>query len=169
MLGHIERDYPLYTIEQLFELVADVEKYPEFVPWIVSSRILRREPNVVWLDMAMGIGPVQQRFTSQGVLHRPHAIDITSSDGPFQRLRLRWDFVARPDGHTVVGYSYDVTLHSLVMDLISHIALDGAMRSTIDAFERRARVLYGPQSAPGVSPSASAQAAEHMVPPQAQD
>ena len=71
MLGHIERHYPLYTTDQLFELVADVEKYPEFLPWILSSRILRREPNVVWVDMTLGIGPLQQRFTSQGVPTNP--------------------------------------------------------------------------------------------------
>lgn len=169
MLVHIERHYPLYTTDQLFELVADVEKYPEFLPWILSSRILRREPNVVWVDMTLGMGPLQQRFISQGVLYRPHAIDITSSDGPFQWFRQRWDFVAGPDGHTVVGYSYDITLRSLVMDLISHIALDEAMRATIDAFEQRARVLYGSQTAPGVPQNASSHAAEPMVPPQSQD
>lgn len=169
MLGHIERRYPLYTADQLFELVADVEKYPEFLPWILSSRIRWREPNAVWVDMALGIGPLQQRFTSQGVLYPPHAIDITSSDGPFQWFRQRWDFVAGPDGHTVVGYSYDFTLRSLVMDLISHIAFDGAMRATIDAFEQRARILYGSQTAPGLLQNVSAQAAERMVPPQSRD
>jgi len=164
MLGHIERHYPLYTSDQLYELVADVEKYPEFLPWILSSRILRREPNVVWVDMALGIGPLQQRFTSQGVLYPQHAIEITSSDGPFQQFRQRWDFVAAPDGHSVVRYSYDISLRSFALDLISHIALDGAMRATIDAFERRARILYGSRTAPGVPRTAGSRAAERAVP-----
>ena len=180
MLVRIERHYPLYTAEQLFELVADVEKYPEFLPWILSSRILRREPNVVWVDMTLGIGPLQQRFTSQGVLYPPHAIDITSSDGPFQWFRQRWDFAAGADGQTVVGYGYDITLRSLVMDLISHLALDEAMRATIDAFEQRARVLYrargapgvlqdGAEAAPGVPQIGAPQTGERMPPPQSRD
>lgn len=169
MLVRIERRYPLYTVDQLFELVADVEKYPEFLPWILSSRILRREPNAVWVDMTLGIGPLQERFTSQGLLYPPHAIDITSSDGPFQWFRQRWDFAAGTDGQTVVGYSYDITLRSLVMDLISDIAMDEAMRATIDAFEERARVLYGAQATPGVPQNAGTQVAEPAVPPAAQN
>ncbi|HEY5293649.1 MAG TPA: type II toxin-antitoxin system RatA family toxin [Burkholderiales bacterium] len=159
MSAHIERHYSLYTTGQLFDLVADVEKYPQFLPWILSSRILRREQNAVWVEMILGIGPLQQHFNSQAVLHRPHTIEITSSDAPFHWFRQQWQFTTDHEGRTVVGYSYDFSLRSQILDLIPPAVLDQAVRATLDAFEQRARQVYGAQAALGVAQNASAPAA----------
>lgn len=148
MLGYIERRYLDYSTEQFFELVADVEKYPEFLPWILSCRIVTREGDVVWVDMVLGIGPLQQRFGSRAVLRRPYLIDITSNDAPFDSFDQRWQFSADEQGRTVVTYSYDFSLRSHVLELISATVLDQAVRTTVDAFERRARQVYGTRPAP---------------------
>jgi coenzyme Q-binding protein COQ10 len=149
MSGHIERRYLDYSTEQFFELVADVEKYPEFMPWILSCRIVTRQGDVVWVDMVLGIGALQQRFGSRAVLHRPHSIDITSNDAPFDSFHQRWQFSADEQGRTVVAYSYDFSLRSHILELISAAVLEQAVRTTVDAFERRARQIYGTRPAPG--------------------
>lgn len=148
MSGHIERRYSGYSTEQFFELVADVEKYPEFMPWILSCRIVMRQGDVVWVDMVLGIGALQQRFGSRAVLHRPHSIEITSNDAPFDLFDQRWQFSADEQGRTVVAYSYDFSLRSHVLELISAALLDEAVRTTVDAFERRACHVYGTRPAP---------------------
>lgn len=148
MSGHIERCYLGYSTEQFFDLVADVEKYPEFMPWILSCRIVMRQGDMVWVDMVLGIGELQQRFGSRAVLCRPYSIDITSNDGPFDSFHQRWEFSADEQGHTVVAYSYDFSLHSHVLALISTALLDQAVRTAVDAFERRACQVYGTRPAP---------------------
>jgi coenzyme Q-binding protein COQ10 len=153
MLGHIERCYFDYSTEQFFELVADVEKYPEFMPWILSCHIVMRQGDMVWVDMVAGIGGLQQGFSSRAVLCPPHSIDITSNDGPFDSFHQRWQFGADEQGRTVVAYSYDFSLRSHILALISAALLDQAVRTAVDAFERRARQVYGtrPASAKGLA------------------
>jgi coenzyme Q-binding protein COQ10 len=165
MLGNIERHYSAYTSDQLFDLVADVEKYSEFLPWVRSSRIVRREPNAVWVDMVLGIGPLQMHFGSHAALYPPHAIEITSSDAPFLWFGQRWEFGTAPDGHAVVGYRYEFSLRPPVLELISDAALDGALRATINAFEDRARQIYGTRAAPAGPQSAHPVAAGAVTPP----
>lgn len=159
MSAHIERHYSLYTPEQLFDLVADVEQYPQFLPWIRSSRILRREQDAVWVEMALGIGPLQQHFNSQALLHRPHTIEVTSNDAPFEWHRQQWQFATDHEGRTVVGYSCDFSLRSQVLELISCALLDEAARATVAAFERRARQVYGAQEMPDLPHNTSAASA----------
>lgn len=158
MPAQIERHYSLYTAEQLFDLVADVEKYPRFLPWILASRILKRKPDAVWVEMVLGIGPLQLRFSSLAVLDRPHSITITSSDATFDCFRQQWQFTTDNQGRAVVGYSYEIRLRSGTADLISRAVLDEVARATIDAFEERARQVYGDEAATGVSRNTSSPA-----------
>jgi len=159
MPAHIERCYSLYTVEQLFDLVADVESYPQFLPWILSSCILKREQDAVWVEMILGIGPFQQRFHSQALLNRPHAIEITSYDEPFEWYRQQWRFAVDSDGRTVVEYSCNYSLRSQILELMSPLVLDEAARSTLHAFEQRAQQVYGAQERPSGAHDSSASTA----------
>jgi coenzyme Q-binding protein COQ10 len=151
MPTHFERRYSFCTAEQLFDVVADVEKYSEFLPWILSSRILKREPTGVWVEMVLGIGPLELRFTSRAVLHRPHAIEITSDEAPFDWFQQRWEFATDPDGRAVVGYTYEFSLRSGSLDLISHAFLEQVVHAMIDAFEERAVQVCGDQAGTGAA------------------
>ena len=142
MPAHLECRHSPYSIEQLFDLVADVEKYSEFLPWIHSCRIVERWPDKVSVDMALGLGPLKQNFHSRAVLERPHRIEISSDDPPFEWFRQRWQFAADAAG-AVIEYSYDFRLHSQLLEHISSTLLDEGVRATIDAFEQRARHVYG--------------------------
>ena len=80
MSRHTEQRHLHYTPEQLFDLVADVERYPEFLPWLLAADIRRRDGDRVWVEMVIGTRFLQRRFTSRARLRRPRRIDITSHD-----------------------------------------------------------------------------------------
>ena len=142
LLTCVERRYSAYTTEQLFDLVADVEKYPEFLPWVLAATIQRRERLAVWTRMVMGIGPLQQAFTTRAVFDRPRSIEVECGERPFKRFALRWHFARDAAGGTIVGCSYEVRLRSTLLDLIARAIVDAQVRAVIGAFERRAGRIY---------------------------
>ena len=85
MSRHTERCNLPYAREQLFDLVADVERYPEFLPWLVAAHVGRRDGNTVWVDMEVGTTFLRKRFASRAILERPERIDIISRDTLFER------------------------------------------------------------------------------------
>ncbi|MFX8637161.1 type II toxin-antitoxin system RatA family toxin, partial [Acinetobacter baumannii] len=84
-------------------LVADIEKYPEFLPWCLAARIRKREGNVVLADLMIGFKMVRERFTSRVELG-DHRIDVAYTEGPFQYLDNHWIFEPAPDGCLVDFY-----------------------------------------------------------------
>ncbi len=92
-----------YRPEHLFDLAADVERYPEFLPWWLSAHIRRREGEIYFTDQVIGFGPIKQHFSSKTVLRRPHEIEVTSIDGPFQMFLLVWRFASLPKEHCEVA------------------------------------------------------------------
>jgi coenzyme Q-binding protein COQ10 len=93
---HAEKKYLPYTPAEMFDLVSDIEKYPEFLPWCVGTRIRSREGDLVVADMIIGYKMFRERFTSRVTLQRPDRIDVAYSEGPFKYLQNHWTF--NPDG-----------------------------------------------------------------------
>ena len=147
MSPRTECRYSAYSPQQLFELVADVEKYPQFLPWILRSEIVRRDGNRVRVEMTLGLKLLSQRFSSEAVLDPPHAIKITSKDAPFEYFEQHWRFDA-DSGGTVVSYSFDFRLRSPLLAAIPGMLFDQSVRRTIDAFVARARSVYGKAPSP---------------------
>src|SRR3974390_1369585 len=85
-----------YTAEQLFDLAADVERYPEFLPWWIFARIRKRLGNEYYTDQVLGLGPFRLKFGSRTILQRPVRIEVTSADFPFRQFGLTWTFEPRP-------------------------------------------------------------------------
>lgn len=140
---YTERQHLPYTAAQLFDLVADVECYPEFMPWVIAAHICRREHKTIFVDMTIGSGPLRGRLSTVGVLQRPDRIDITSSDRLFARFVQRWTFAADTAGGTDVEYHVDFELRSGVLEALLSAALAGQIAATIAAFKHRAIELYG--------------------------
>jgi len=140
---HTERQHLPYTAAQLFDLVADVEHYPEFMPWVVAAHIRRREHQTVFVDMTIGSGPLRRRFSTAAVLHRPDRIDITSNDQLFRHFLQRWTFATGATGGTDLEYRVDFELRSGVLQALLAAVLAGQIVATIAAFRRRANELYG--------------------------
>ena len=131
-----------YTCEQLFELAADVERYPEYLPGWSAARIRRREANMYFTDQVIGLGPIRVSFGSKTVLQPPTRIDVTSSDFPFRQFKLSWNFATVADTGCRVSLVTEFELRSFPLRRILDRALPGAITEVIAAFEARAHTLY---------------------------
>lgn len=132
-----------YSVPQLFDLVADVESYPRFLPGVLDASIRRRHDHAIVVDMTIGLGPLRKRFSSIGVLQRPHRIEITSDDGMFERFAQTWTFAPAAAGGTDVGYHVDFQFRSRVLQAVMGASFADRTVATMTAFERRAHQLYG--------------------------
>ena len=126
----------------MFDLVADVERYPEFMPWVAESRIRERHDQTVIVDMVIAAGPLRKRFSTTGVLRRPHWIGVTSHDPIFDRFKQEWTFAPVSDGETNVEYYHELRFKSRVLQLLMDAVFANQARATLTAFKRRAQCLY---------------------------
>ncbi len=152
MPTHAEERLLPYTPEQLFDLVADIERYPEFLPWCVGARVRERTATVITADLLIGFKMVRERFTSRVVLDRPRRIDVSYAHGPFRHLSNHWNFIAVPGGQCVIDFYVDFEFHSRMLQKIIELLFNEAVKRMVDAFEARARQLYG---APGEAGAAA--------------
>ncbi|CAA7616960.1 Oligoketide cyclase/lipid transport protein [Candidatus Terasakiella magnetica] len=143
MPTHAEKRILPYTQEQLFDLVADVERYPDFLPWCVASRIRRREGEVFFADLVIGFKLVRERFTSRVTLTRPNRVDVTYTEGPFKHLNNHWVFTPQPDGGTEIDFYVDFEFRSKLLQSLIGALFNEAVKLMVSSFERRARALYG--------------------------
>jgi coenzyme Q-binding protein COQ10 len=136
---------------QMFDLVADVERYPEFLPLCESLRVIRRSQSgegVETLVAAMGVGykAIQESFTTRVTLDRPRLrILVEYVDGPFKYLENRWTFRAHPGGGCEVDFYINYEFRSLALSLLMGSMFDKAFRKFAEAFELRADEIYGRQ------------------------
>jgi len=143
MPTHAEKKLLPYTPAQLFDLVADIERYPEFLPWCVGARIRERKGNEILGDLLIGYKMVRERFTSRVVLDRPGHIDVSYSEGPFKYLSNHWYFVAQPDGTCLIDFYVDFEFRSKMLQKIMAMFFTEAVKRMVSAFEARAHALYG--------------------------
>jgi coenzyme Q-binding protein COQ10 len=146
MPTHAEQRLLPYTPEQMFRLVADIERYPEFLPWCVAARIRRREGDVIYADLMIGFKLVRERFTSKVTLDAASGrIDVQYTDGPFHYLNNHWIFVPPPDAGRgcMVDFFVDFEFRSKTLQKIMGVLFNEAVRRMVHAFEERAAKLYG--------------------------
>lgn len=141
MPTHAEERVLPYTPEQLFALVADIESYPEFLPWCVGARIRERRPGLVVADLIIGFRMFREAFTSRVALDPPRRIDVTYTDGPFRYLTNQWRFSVVPEG-CHVDFFVDFAFKSRLMQRVIEMLFAEAVRRMVGAFEKRARELY---------------------------
>jgi coenzyme Q-binding protein COQ10 len=131
-----------FSREQVFDLAADIERYPDFLRGWITARIRKRESNICYVDQVLGLGPVRVQFASKAVLCRPERIDVTSSDPPFRRFSLSWLIEERPPAGCRVSIVADLELRSRLLQQIADRVLAATVVDIIAAFEARARGLY---------------------------
>jgi coenzyme Q-binding protein COQ10 len=145
MPTHAEERVLLYTPEQLFALVADIERYPEFLPWCVGARIKERQANFIVADLIIGFRMFRERFTSRVSLCPPRRIDVAYAEGPFRYLNNHWTFT-QVAGGSKVGFFVDFEFKSRLLQRLIEVLFSEAVRRMVGAFEKRARDLYGDPS-----------------------
>jgi coenzyme Q-binding protein COQ10 len=147
---HAERRIVRFAPRQLFDLVADVPRYPEFLPWCTAARLRSRESADVEIDeLAIRFGPFHERFVSRVALSRDDpallSIETTGIEGPFKHLSSRWTFRPHTDGSaTVIDFSLEFEFRSLLLQHTVRLLFAEAVKRMVSAFEARARKLYVP-------------------------
>jgi coenzyme Q-binding protein COQ10 len=142
MPTHAEKRFLPYTPEQVFDLVADIERYPEFLPWCVGARIRERRDNVILGDLLIGWRMVREKFTSRVTLDRPGRIDVEYAEGPFKYLKNHWLFERQPGG-CLVDFYVDFEFRSRMLQGVIAALFNEAVKRMVSAFEKRAKDLYG--------------------------
>lgn len=146
MPRHAEQKLVPYRAEQLFDLVADVGKYPEFLPWCVGAHVRSRTEAEVLADLLIGFGPFREGFTSRVALHRPSLIRVRYENGPFRYLTNQWRFVSDTRGCRV-DFFVDFEFRSRILQAAIGVVFNEAVRRMVNAFLKRARDVYGPPPA----------------------
>jgi coenzyme Q-binding protein COQ10 len=143
-----------HTPEEMFELVADVERYPEFLPLCTGLRVIKRTQDgegreTLVAEMSVGYRSIAERFTTRVVLDR-RALDIHVSyiDGPFRYLENRWEFRPGESGGCAVHFSIEYEFRSMALGLVMGAMFDRAFRRFTEAFETRAKEVYRREAVP---------------------
>jgi coenzyme Q-binding protein COQ10 len=137
-----------YTPQQLFELVGDVERYPEFVPWVLRLHTRNRRPDEQGVtrldaDAEVGFSIVHERFSTTVRLDEPAlSIDVDLLSGPFRRLKNRWRFKPHPRG-AELSFEIDFEFKSRLLEGLLRANFHRAVNRLVGCFEDRAKVLYG--------------------------
>jgi coenzyme Q-binding protein COQ10 len=140
-----------YSCEQMFDLVADVGRYGEFLPWVVAVRVRSDSETEMVADLLVGFKAIREKFTSRVLKQRPSHINVHYIDGPLRDLDNSWDFRPLEDGGCEVDFCVDFTFRNPVFEALAGQYFDRAFRRMVEAFEQRAAALYGvpPLSATG--------------------
>ena len=143
MPRHSETKHLPYSPEQLFDLVADVARYDEFLPWVVAVRVRSSSELETVADLVVGFNAFKERFTSRVRKERPGRIMVDYLEGPLKFLHNEWRFEPAADGGTDVHFSVDFAFKSRLFESLAGAMFDRALRRMTGAFEQRAAALYG--------------------------
>ncbi len=142
MPTHAEKRILPFKAKQIFDLVADVEKYPDFSPWVISAKIISREENKFTADLEIGYKIIRTSYRSQVVLTPHQTIDINYVDGPFRYLNNHWHFKELGEQLMEVDFFIDFDFQSSYLQILLQSAFTEVVKRMIQAFEKRAAEIY---------------------------
>ena len=153
MPTHAETRIVPYSADEMYALIADVGRYPEFLPWCAAARIRDTRPlpdgagEVMDADLVISFKVYRERFGSRVTL-RPEArtIDVEYLEGPFRYLQNHWRFIPRGERACEVDFFVDFEFRSAILQKLIGIVFHEAMLRIVRAFEKRAAALYGARS-----------------------
>ena len=132
-----------YTATQMFDVVADVERYPEFLPWCTAATVLAREGEMVTAQLALSRGRASARFTTRNRLVPGRFLEMHLVEGPFRSLEGRWDFVAIGEAGSRVELAIGFETQGSLAGIVLGPVFEGICNQLVDAFAQRARRVYG--------------------------
>jgi coenzyme Q-binding protein COQ10 len=139
---HEEHHLP-WQQEQMFDLVADIERYHEFLPAWSPARITRRQGDVLTVEQGIELGIMHLEFESRAELQRPERLRVSSSSGPFRTLLLDWRFAPDARGGSRVALTVSIEMHSRLLEVAGGRLLELLSRDIMRRFHDRAATLYG--------------------------
>ena len=131
-----------HSAEQMFDLVADVGRYGEFLPWVAAVRVKSNSETEMVADLVVGFKALKERFTSRVTKDRPGMIHVDYLDGPLKYLKNDWTFEPDGEGGCLVGFNVDFEFRSRIFEMIAGQMFGTAIRRMVSAFEARAARLY---------------------------
>lgn len=143
MPSHHEKKILPYSSEQLFDLVMDINKYPQFLPWCVGARVTSKTDEVTHADLIIGYKMFREKFTSKVVTDRPTTITVEYQTGPMKDLRNYWRFREMPDNHCEIDFYVDFEFKSKMFQSLASVFFNEIVKRMVSAFEQRAKDLYG--------------------------
>lgn len=128
----------------MYALVADVERYPQFLPWCISCKIITRlSPHQFTADLVVGHGFIRERFLSEVTLAPETEVHVRYLKGPMRHLSNHWKFVPQPDGGCAVDFYVDFEFKTPVLQKLMGVFFGEIVKRMVGAFEARAKALYG--------------------------
>jgi coenzyme Q-binding protein COQ10 len=140
-----------WSAEQMYDLVADVSRYAEFLPWVVATRIKSDSETEMVADMLVGFNALREKFTSKVEKRRAEYIEVIYLDGPMRDLDNVWQFRALPEGGCAVDFLVEFTFRNALFERLAGQYFERAFRKMVAAFEQRAEDLYGSNSSNAIS------------------
>jgi coenzyme Q-binding protein COQ10 len=140
---HTEKRVLPYTTQQLFDLVMDIESYPEFLPWCIGARINEKKRNNLTADVIIGYKVFREKFSSRVHYNKDKSIEVEYLQGPMRHLHNKWKFRELKGGRCEVQFYVDFSLKTKLFESIVDQFFHKVLVRMIDAFEKRADQLYG--------------------------
>lgn len=140
-----------WSAQQMFDLVADVGRYGEFLPWVIATRVRSDSETEMVADMLVGFSALREKFTSRVEKRRPHDLRVHYVDGPMRDLDNRWAFHDLPEGGCKLDFAVEFSFRSALFEKMAGQYFDKAFRKMVAAFEARAEELYGSRSSSATS------------------
>ncbi len=142
MTTHAEQRLIRHSPEQLFDLVVDVSRYPEFLPWCLACRVRKQTDTALVADLIIGFQVFKEQFTSHVQMDRDDLIiKVEYVEGPFKYLINRWKFSKHPDG-CMIDFYVDFEFKSRLLQTVIESLFTEAVKRMVSAFETRADYLY---------------------------
>ena len=148
MTAHSESRIVPYTADLMYAVVAEVEKYPQFLPWCLALRVLKREQTNgcehLLAEMLVGFGGLRERYRSRVALDgAARTVDVTQADGVFRKLETHWRFTPQGPGNQFCRTEFSIAFEfkNPLLDLVAGRAFEHALLKMTDAFEARAKSL----------------------------
>lgn len=139
--SHRETRVVAIAAERLFTLVADVERYPEFIPLMQAARIIRRHDRGYDTEQVLALGLLQRRFRTCTELDPPRTITVTSADRIFRRFDICWTFTPTPEGQCRIDFALDCEVRSIFLKPVSEMLVGPMALTMVNAFVQRARAI----------------------------
>lgn len=132
-----------HSASQMFDLVADVEKYPQFMPWCGGATVSARDAQGMQASITIALAGIKQTFTTRNVHQYPNCIELQLVDGPFSELTGKWQFISLSEDACKVLFTLNYAFSNRALETLVGPIFNRIATSFIDSFTQRAQVCYG--------------------------
>ena len=132
-----------YSAQQMFDLVNDIESYPQFLPWCSGSRIIKREDDIVEAELMISKGGFKKSFSTRNSINKDESITVSLLDGPFSYLEGVWNFLPLREDASKISLDLEFEMSGLLANLAFGAVFNQICNTMVASFTERAKAVYG--------------------------